>query len=187
MEYFVDFTLGELDAENCIFIDETGINTGMHRGSAWGELGQPAVISVPLTHHPNTTVLGAMNLNGVVDAMVVDGGTTKAVFLTFIEKVLAPYLQPNTIIILDNLNVHRSQEVRQAFDALGVRVVYLPRYCPEFNPIELAWAYIKSKLRGEAKRTKEALIGSLNNAIGSITPTLAGSWVRHCGFTTHSL
>jgi transposase len=90
----------------------------------------------PRNRGPNTTVLAALTAEGVLASMRIEGSTNTEVFLTYLERVLCPALHPGQVVVMDNLNVHKAAAVRQRIEACGCRLVFLPAYSPDFNPIE---------------------------------------------------
>lgn len=114
--------------------------------------------------------------------MTIAAATDAAVFLSFIEAVLAPALRarPDAVLVLDNLSVHKTRAVRAALDQAGISYRYLPAYSPDFNPMEPCWAKLKAHLRTRAARSIEALDAELPSALRRITPEDAKGWSRHC-------
>ena len=107
------------------------------------------------------------------------------VLLAFLEQVLCPRLQPGQIVILDNLGAHKVAGVRPLVEARGARLIYLPPYSPDFNPIEQAWSKIKQQLRSAKARLVEVLEQAAAEAIALITAENAVAWFRHCGYGVH--
>jgi transposase len=107
---------------------------------------------------------------------------------TCVEQILVPALKrtkPDAILVMDNLRPHRATEVRDLLDRAGIGLLYLPRYSPEFNPIENAWAKVKERLKAKAARTLEALEAELKPALDTITAKDARGWIRHAGYALH--
>lgn len=129
--------------------------------------GQRCRAPIPHGHWKTTTFTGALRLGGMTAPMVLDGPMNADAFLAYIEQVLVPTLAPGDIVIMDNLPAHRSATVRDAIEAAGAELRYLPPYSPDFNPIENAFAKLKSILRKAAART----IDDLWDVIGSSLPT----------------
>jgi transposase len=94
-------------------------------------------------------------------------------------------VKPDAILVMDNLRPHRATEVRDLLDRAGMGLLYLPRYSPEFNPIEPAWAKVKERLKAKAPRTLEALEAELKPALDTITAKDARGWIRHAGYALH--
>jgi transposase len=116
--------------------------------------------------------------------IAVAAATDAAVFLAFIEGVLAPALKrrPEAVLVLDNLSVHKTPAVRAALDRAGISYRYLPSYSPDFNPMEPCWAKLKAHFRTRAARSVEALEAELPSALRTITPGDAQGWFRHCKY-----
>jgi transposase len=130
------------------------------------------------------TILGGLSLAGLIACMSVEGATDTDVVLAFTEHVLLPTLTPGQVIILDNLSPHRALQVRALVEAAGCRLLFLPPYSPDFNPIEQAWSKLKTLLRGLGARTKEALEAALSTVLDALTATDAQGWFAHCGYTS---
>ena len=111
-----------------------------------------------------------------------EGPTTKTVFETYVEQVLAASLSPGQVVILDNLAAHKVERVRELVEARGRRLLFLPSYSPDLNPIEEAFSKIKGALRKAAARTREALVEAIAEALSSVTPKDVEGWFTHCGY-----
>ncbi len=107
---------------------------------------------------------------------------TREAFDLYTEQVLAPTLEPDDIVLIDNLNVHKSEPARRQIEACGARLIFLPPYSPDWNPIEKCWAKIKAVLRRLKARTFEALVDALDVAFRTITPEDARAWFAYCGY-----
>lgn len=148
----------------------------------WSPKGQRAEQKVPRNRGANTTLLTAMTAEGVLDAMVVEGGANKEVFLTYLDEVLCPSLRPGQVVLLDNLRVHKNAAVAARIAACGCRLLFLPRYSPDFNPIEGAFSKLKTFLRRAAARTRAALEAAIAQGLATITAHDAQGWFDHCGY-----
>ena len=157
----------DLDPERLVFIDETGASTKMARRHGRAMRGQRCRAPVPHGHWKTTTFTGALRLAGMTAPMVLDGPMNGAAFQAYVGKVLVPTLSPGDIVVMDNLPAHKATAVRIAIEAAGARLLYLPPYSPDFNPIENAFARLKAGLRKAAART----IPELWTVIGHILPT----------------
>jgi transposase len=114
--------------------------------------------------------------------MAIPGAVDGAAFVAYAERVLAPTLRPGQIVILDNLSAHKSEDARTAIEAAGARLLFLPAYSPDFNPIELAFAKVKERLRTAAERTPEGLVAATAVAIDAVSAADARGFYAHCGF-----
>jgi transposase len=172
-----------LDGGRLVFLDETGSNVAMARAYARSKRGRPVYGAVPHNRGPNLTVVGAVSATGgLVAWRSMDGAMTAARFLAFVTEALIPALRPGDVVVMDNLSAHKTRAVRAALAEGGLGVVYLPRYSPEFNPIELAWARVKGRLRRVAARTREALRAAVAEALAGIGVEEVARWVLHCGY-----
>ena len=158
----------------------------MTRRYARAPIGERACGEAPV-RWKRLTVLGALGLDGVVTMTTVTTGTTIPVFVDFLQTTLLPVLReqkPNAILVMDNLSAHKNQAVKDAIAAAGLTLRYLPRYSPDFSPIEPCWS--KINLRAAAARTVETLEAALDAAVASVTADDATGWFGHCGYTTAS-
>ncbi len=180
--------MSAIPAERLVFLDESGVTTKMARTHARAPRGQRAYGSIPLGSWQRLTVLGALACEGLVATMSIEASTSTPVLLGYLEQVLVPKLQrvkPDAILVLDNLRPHRASVVRELLEQAGIGLVYLPRYSPEFNPIEQAWAKMKERLKTKAARSLEALEAELKPALDTITTKDARGWFRHAGYPLH--
>ena len=179
-----------LDATRLVFLDETAVLTNMTRSTARAPIGERAYGSAP-RNWKRLTLLGAVSCGGVEGVMTVQGGTTTPVFVDFLKTPRLPPLRehkPDAILVMDNLSAHKSSAVKQAIEAAGVTVKFLPRYSllprysPELSPIEPCWSTLKTALRAVAARTVEGLTSEVTKAMGKVTSEDIQAWFRHCGY-----
>jgi transposase len=172
-----------------VFVDEMATNISLSSIYAYSPKGERAYASVPRNRGPNTTLLSSMTLYGMGPSLAVVGATTKAVFETYVERVLAPSLESGQIVVLDNLAAHKGRRVRELVEEQGCELLYLPPYSPDLNPIEEAFSKIKSVLRKAQARTREALVETLGTAICAVTAADARGYFEHSGYrpTVHLL
>jgi transposase len=164
------------------FIDESGTNIAMTRLYGRAPRGQRVVGSVPQNYGQNITMLAALSATGVEAVMTVEGATDGDVFRTYVRRVLAPTLSKGDIVVLDNLGAHKVEGVREVIEARGARLIYLPPYSPDLNPIERCWSKIKTALRAAKARTREALEVAISQALATVTESDARAWFKHCGY-----
>jgi transposase len=175
-------------AERLVFLDESGGTTKKAQTHARAPRGQRAYGSIPLGSWQRLTVLGALACDGLVATMSIEASTSTPVLLGYLEQVLVPALKrtwPDAILVMDNLRPHRATEVGELLARAGIGPLYLPRYPPELNLIEQAWAKMKERLKAKAARSPEALEAELKPALDSITPQNARGWFRHAGYALH--
>jgi transposase len=128
------------------------------------------------------TLIASLSLQGMGAAFMLDGAADSAAFEVYVEQILAPSLHAGQIVILDNLSIHQGARVRQAIEARGCRLVFLPAYSPDCSPIEEAFSKLKSILRRVGARTREALQEAIATALTLITAQDALGWFTHCGY-----
>jgi transposase len=123
-----------------------------------------------------------MSVSGMGPCLAIEGPTTKAVFETYVERVLAPSLRPGQLVVMDNLSSHRGSRVRELVEGRGCELLYLPAYSPDLNPIEQAFSKIKALLRRAGARTREALIEAMGRALDAVTADDARGFFEHRGY-----
>jgi transposase len=175
-----------LDIERLVFLDETWAKTNMCRPNGRSPRGERLICSVPYGHWKTTTFLAALRSDGLTAPLVIDGALNGELFLAYVRQQLAPTLRAGDIVIMDNLPAHKVAGVQTAIEAVGASIVYLPPYSPDFNPIELVFAKLKSKLRTAAERTVDGLWHLLGQLLDVFTPTECRNYFRHCGYTATS-
>ncbi len=171
-----------LDPSKLIFIDETGASTKMVRLYGRSKRGERLVSDAPWGHWKTTTFTAGLRYNGVTAPFVLDGPMDGQAFLVYIEKVLVPTLTEGDIVIMDNLPAHKVDGVRQRIENVGARLLYLPPYSPDFNPIEMAFAKFKSILKKAAERTVPALWDRIQIAIDAFTNPECQAYLKHAGY-----
>lgn len=144
--------------------------------------GKRLVASVPHGHWKTSTFVAGLRTTGLTAPMVVDGAMNGDIFRTYVEQVLAPTLVPGDIVILDNLGSHKVAGVREAIEARGASLVYLPPYSPDLNPIEQAFAKLKALLRKIAARTISALWDALGEVVARFTPQECANYLANAGY-----
>ena len=174
--------IAELNPERLVFVDECGSNVGLAPLRARAPRGERAFGEAPRNRGKNTTLLASMTAEGMGPCLAVEGGTTKAVFETYVERVLAPSLRPGQVVVMDNLSAHKSDRTRELVEERGCELLFLPSYSPDFSPIEAAFSKLKAFLRREKARTKEALVEAIGWALKAITSGDALGWFGHCGY-----
>ena len=171
-----------LDPAGLVFVDETSTTTAMAARYGRAPRGERAVGTAPRNRGPNVTLLAALTPTGIGPAAVVPGAANGAAFEGYVGQVLAPALRPGQTVVLDNLSAHKGPRVRELVEAAGGRLLFLPAYSPDFNPIELAFAKAKPRLRRAAPRTLDALVGATAEALDAVSADDARGFYAHCGF-----
>ena len=165
-----------------MFIDETGASTKMARRYGRAPRGERCRAPVPHGHWKTTTFVGALRLEGMTAPMILDGPMHGAAFLAYVEQVLVPTLAPGDVVVMDNLPAHKPVAVRQAIEAAGAELRFLPPYSPDFNPIEMAFAKLKAFLKKVAARTVDALSDAIAQAIETFTLTECQNYFAAAGY-----
>jgi DDE superfamily endonuclease len=145
---------GKVDAERLVFVDEMGTDVSLSPLYAWSPKGQRTFGSAPRNWGKNVTLLASITREGLGPCLAVEGSTTREVFETYLEHVLAPTLRPGQIVVMDNLSAHKGGRVKEIIEARGCELLYLPPYSPDLNPIEQAFSKIKGSC-GELRRAPE--------------------------------
>lgn len=144
--------------------------------------GERCRAPVPHGHWKTTTFTGALRLSGLTAPMVLDGAMTGAAFSAYVEQVLVATLKPGDVVVMDNLPAHKSAAARAAIEAAGARLVFLPPYSPDFNPIEMAFAKLKAILRKAAARSVESLWRAIGEALDAFKPSECANYFKACGY-----
>ena len=144
--------------------------------------GERCRAPVPHGHWKTTTFVGGLRLSGITAPMALDGAMGGAAFLAYVEQVLIPTLRPGDIVVMDNLPAHKVPAVRFAIETARARLMLLPPYSPDFNPIEMAFSKIKTHLRSAAARTLPSLWDAIRDAIDAITPSDARGYFTAAGY-----
>ncbi len=172
----------QLERTDLVFVDETGSHIAMTPLYAYAPRGQRAKGSVPRNYGTIMTLIASLSTQGMGEAFILDGAADGAAFEIYVEQLLAPSLRPGQIVILDNLSIHQGPRVRQAIEARGCHLLFLPAYSPDFSPIEEAFSKVKTFLRRRGARTREALQEAIAQALLLITAQDALGWFTHCGY-----
>jgi transposase len=174
----------KIDPERLVFVDETGLKTDMSRLRGWAQRGARLVESVSGSHWHIHTLVQAVALDGTRAAMVLDGPIDSLCFAGFCEHFLAPALHPGDLVVLDNLSSHKSAAAIAAVEAAGAKMVYLPPYSPDFNPIENVFSKLKQLVRGIRPRNWQQIIQSARQALLQLTSDDIENSFSHCGYET---
>lgn len=167
-----------------VFLDEFGIPIvpARLRTHARGPRGERVVCKTPHGHWKILTTIAALTGDGILGHATFDGATDTDTFVAFVREGLVPYLKPGQVVVFDNLSAHKSPQVDALIESAGARVMRLPPYSPDYNPIEMAISKIKSILRKLARRTVDTLIEAIDQAVASVTSDDAHGYIRHCGY-----
>ena len=174
-------TIG-LDPAKLVFIDETWASTNMARTRGRAPRGERLRASIPHGHWKTTTFVAGLRLSGMVAPMVLDGPINGCAFQAYVDQVLVPELRKGDIVVMDNLGSHKGAGVRAAIEATGAKLLYLPPYSPDFNPIENAFSKLKALLRKAAERTVEGLWRAIGRCLNRFTPRECANYFEAAGY-----
>ncbi len=172
----------DLDPDKLVFIDETGASTKMARLRGRAKKGERCRAAIPHGHWKTTTFTAGLRLSGLAAPMLLDGPMNGDAFLAYVEQVLVPELEPGDVVIMDNLPAHKVTGVRQAIEAAGVKLLYLPPYSPDFNPIEMAFSKLKAILRKAAARSIDDLWQVIADALDSFSQQDCKNYFTAAGY-----
>lgn len=158
-----------LDAGKVIFLDECGSNIALTQMTARSPKGERVYGAAPRNKRANITLLASLSLQGMGEALILEGSADTGAFEIYIEQILAPSLQAGQIVVMDNLSMHTGEKIRQAINARGCQLLFLPSYSPDLLPIEEAFSKLKAFLRRVGARTPETLQETLGQALPTIT------------------
>ena len=165
-----------------MFLDETWATTNMTRQRGRSPRGKRLYAAVPHGHWRTSTFVAGLRMDRVVAPLVLDGAINGEAFLAYVEQFLAPTLAVGDIVIADNLSSHKVTGVRDAIEARGASLWFLPPYSPDLNPIEQAFAKFKQLIRSAAPRTRETLWHAIGAIIGRFTPAECQNFLSNSGY-----
>lgn len=168
--------------ERLVFLDESGVTTDMTRRYGRAKRGQRVVEATPGGHWRTVTMLGAIGAEGWQATMTIAAPTDTEVFLAYLREVLCPALTPGQVVVMDNLSAHKVDGVKEAIEAAGAQVRYLPPYSPDFNPIEACWSVVKQRLRKLKPRSLDDLDTAIPDALSQVSKEIVSNCFRHCGY-----
>jgi len=166
-----------------VFVDESGANTKMTRLGGRAPVGERLLSHVPHGHYQTTTLIAALRLAGACAPWLFEGAMDGEMFLAWVRQGLKPTLQPNDLVIMDNLATHKVVGVREAIESVGARLLYLPPYSPDFNPIENMWSKIKQLLRSLDPRNSDELLHAAATAFAAVSPTDCHGFFSHAKYS----
>lgn len=172
----------ELSSERLVFIDETGTSTNMARQRGRAPRGERLIGKVPHGHWKTTTFVAGLRSTALTAPGVIDGPMNGNGFLAYVEQVLAPSLTPGDIVVMDNLAAHKVPGIREAIEAVGARLLYLPPYSPDLNPIEQLFAKLKALLRKAGERSVEDLWNRIATLLDAFTASECTNYFRNAGY-----
>ena len=173
-----------MSASQLVFVDESGANTQMTRRYGRSPVGQRLTCPVPHGHYQTTTLIAAVRLQGPQAPWLFGGAMDGELFLAWVKEGLVPCLQPKDVVIMDNLATHKVVGVREAIEAAGARLEYLPPYSPDLNPIENLWSKVKQGMKSREPRSPRQLLKAAKAAFATVTSTDCHGFFLHAGYAT---
>ena len=170
------------DPARLVFLDETAASTKMVRLSGRCPRGTRLIGYLPHGHWKTISFIAGLRNDGMVAPFVVDGPMNGPTFVSYIQRCLAPTLDRRDTVIMDNLASHKVAGVREAIEATGARLRYLPQYSPDLNPIEQAFSKLKAYLRKAAERTITKLCRRIGSIVRSVEATECANYFEHAGY-----
>ena len=177
-------TQGGLDCARLVFLDETWVHTAMTPTRGRAPRGQRCLGAAPHGHWKTTTFVAALRCDAVTAPLVVDGPMDGASFLAYVQQFLCATLRAGDVVIADNLSSHQVAGVREAIEAAGATIRYLPPYSPDLNPIEKLFAKLNALLRRAALRNIQALWDHIATLLDSVPPIECSNYFRSCGYVS---
>lgn len=171
-----------IDPARLVFLDETHTTLTMTPTRARAPKGERVHGVVPRRRWVSVSVLASLTPTGPGPTVAIDGAVDGDVFRTYIAEALVPTLTPGQIVICDNLQVHKNARIRRLIERAGCELRFLPRYSPDYNPIELAFAKLKTHLRRQAARTFDDLLDALASGLDAISAADAASYFAAAGY-----
>lgn len=168
--------------ERLVFIDETWVKTNMAPLRGWGPKGKRLRAYAPHGHWKTLTFIAALRHDRIDAPWVIDGPINGELFLLYVEKILAPTLSPGDIVILDNLGSHKAKAARAAVRARGARLIFLPPYSPDLNPIEQVFAKLKHLVRKSQPRDVQATWQKVGQLLDLFTPNECANYLANAGY-----
>lgn len=176
-----------IDATKLIFLDESGVNTGMTRLYGRALNGERVVDYVPDVRFHRTSILSSIRLDGTMVPLTFKGALNGELFKKYIQDCLAPTLKKGDIVIMDNLSSHKVSGIKEAIENVGATILYLPPYSPDFNPIEQMWSKIKAYLRKFKARDIDTLFASIGDAFNTVSTSDALGWFSCAGYSIYNI
>jgi len=153
----------------------------------WAPRGERLPGAAPFGHWNTLTFLAALRRDRIEAPWLLDGPINGERFLIYVEKVLAPSLLKGDLVVMDNLGSHKAKAVRRAIRQTGARLLFLPKYSPDLNPIEQFFAKLKHHLRRDQPRSRDAVCHAIAAALDTLTPRECSNYFAHAGYIQHNL
>lgn len=172
----------ERDAAKLVFIDESGFNTRMTRLYGRSARGMRCIDQIPHGRWETNTLIAGLRLDRVDAPMLLEGAMDGDAFEAYVRDMLAPTLVPGDVVICDNLNVHKNRAAREAIEACGARLEFLPSYSPDLNPIEMLFSKLKALVQDAAADCFDSLCDAIKDALDAVSTEECANYFRHIGY-----
>jgi len=166
-----------------VFIDETWTKTNMAPLRGWALRGNRLIGKVPHRRWKTMTFVAALRNDGITAPWLIEGPIDGESFRTYVDKVLVPTLRPGDVVVMDNLGSHKGKAVRALIRTAGAKLLFLPKYSPDLNPIEQVFAKLKQLLRKAAPRTPEAICAAIGEILGAFAPAECANYLINSGYS----
>jgi transposase len=173
---------GRVDADRLVFIDETWTRTNMAPLRGWGPCGERVKAKAPFGRWKTMTFIAALRRDRIDAPCLFDGPINGEAFLAYVQSFLVPTLRPGDIVVMDNLGSHRGRLVRSAIRSAGARLLFLPKYSPDLNPIEQVFAKLKHLLRKAQARSYDAILVAIAELLDTFQPDECANYLRNSGY-----
>ncbi len=173
---------GRVDADRLVFIDETWTRTNMAPLRGWGPCGERLKAKAPFGRWKTMTFIAALRRDRIDAPCLFDGPINGEAFLAYVQSFLVPTLRPGDIVVMDNLGSHRGRLVRSAIRSAGARLIFLPKYSPDLNPIEQVFAKLKHLLRKAQARSYDAILDAIAELLDTFQPDECANYLRNSGY-----
>jgi transposase len=165
-----------------VFIDETWAKTNMTPLRGWCQRGARLKAKAPFGRWKTMTFIAALRCDRIDAPCLFDGPINGEAFLAYVQTFLVPTLRAGDIVIMDNLGSHRGKAVRKAIRAAGAKLLFLPKYSPDLNPIEQVFSKLKHMLRKAQARSYEALLIASGQLLDLFPPEECANYLRNSGY-----
>ena len=145
-------------------------------------VGERLECTAPRGTWSTTTIIGSVRMEGRTESAVIEGAADTAAFEAYIEQVLAPSLRKGDIVVMDNLSIHKGARVEQLIEKVGAKLLFLPPYSPDLNPIEKLWSKVKAYLRSAEARTWDSLVAAIGHALDTVTLSECINFFASCNY-----
>jgi transposase len=165
-----------------VFIDETWAKTNMTALRGWCQRGERLKAKAPFGRWKTMTFIAALRCDRIDAPCLFDGPINGEAFLAYVQTFLVPTLQTGDVVVMDNLGSHRGKAVRRAIRAVGARLIFLPKYSPDLNPIEQVFSKLKHLLRKAQARSYDALLAAVGQLLDTYSPAECANYLKNSGY-----